>query len=57
MLRVLADVNQRLGSTVVMVTHAASQAQMADRVIHFADGGIREIVENRHKLPPEEIAW
>jgi putative ABC transport system ATP-binding protein len=56
-LRVLADVNARLGSTVLMVTHAASQAQMADRVIHFADGGIREIVENRTKLTPEEIAW
>lgn len=56
-LRILADVNARLGSTVLMVTHAASQAQMADRVIHFADGDIREIVENREKRSPEEIAW
>ena len=56
-LRVLADVNARLGSTVLMVTHAASQAQMADRVIHFADGAIREIVENTEKRTPEEIAW
>ena len=56
-LRVLADVNARLGSTVMMVTHAASQAQMADRVIHFADGDIREIVENRQKMSPEEIEW
>lgn len=56
-LRVLSDVNERLGSTVLMVTHAASQAQMADRVIHFADGAIREIVENKKKLSPEEIAW
>ncbi|QFS82571.1 Methionine import ATP-binding protein MetN [Roseivivax sp. THAF40] len=56
-LRVLADVNARLGSTVLMVTHAANQARMADRVIHFADGDIREIVENRDKRPPEEIVW
>ena len=56
-LRVLEDVNKRLGSTVLMVTHAASQAQMADRVIHFADGAIREIVENKHKLAPEDIEW
>lgn len=56
-LKVLADVNARLGSTVLMVTHASSQAQMADRVIHFADGNIREIVENRNKLTPEQIAW
>lgn len=56
-LRVLADVNERLGSTILMVTHAASQAQMADRVIHFADGDIREIITNEQKLDPEEIGW
>lgn len=56
-LRVLADVNARLGSTILMVTHAASQAAMADRVIHFADGAIRETIRNTSKLPPEEIAW
>jgi putative ABC transport system ATP-binding protein len=56
-LRVLLDVNQSLGSTVLMVTHAASQAEMADRVIHFADGDIREIVENRQKCTPEDIEW
>ncbi|RMF40845.1 MAG: ABC transporter ATP-binding protein [Alphaproteobacteria bacterium] len=56
-LRVLADVNARLGSTVLMVTHAASTAAMADRVIHFADGEIRKVVRNRTRLPPEEIEW
>ena len=56
-LRVLADVNQSLGSTVLMVTHATSQASMADRIIHFADGGIREVVENREKRAPEDIEW
>lgn len=56
-LRVLADVNERLGSTVLMVTHATSQASMADRIIHFADGRIREVVENSHKLAPEQIKW
>ncbi len=30
---------------------------MADRVIHFADGQVREIVENQTKLTPEEIDW
>ncbi len=56
-LRALADVNERLGSTVLMVTHAASTAAMADRVIHFADGNIREVVTNETKLVPEEIEW
>ena len=56
-LNVLRDVNEKLGATVLMVTHAANQAQMADRVIHFADGGIRDIVENKDKRAPEEIEW
>ncbi|GAA6208053.1 ABC transporter ATP-binding protein [Cognatishimia sp. WU-CL00825] len=56
-LNVLKDVNEKLGATVLIVTHAASQAAMADRVIHFADGGIRDIVKNHTKRTPEEIEW
>ena len=56
-LNVLRDVNEKLGATVLIVTHASSQAAMADRVIHFADGDIREIVRNQHKRTPEEIEW
>lgn len=56
-LNVLKDVNEKLGATVLIVTHAASQAAMADRVIHFADGAIRKVVVNKKKLPPEEIDW
>jgi putative ABC transport system ATP-binding protein len=56
-LSVLKNVNETLGSTVVIVTHAAATAAMAHRVIHFADGRIREIVENTTRLDPEQIAW
>jgi putative ABC transport system ATP-binding protein len=56
-LGVLADVNAQLGSTVLMVTHAAATAAMAHRVIHFADGRIREVVENATRLPAAEIEW
>ena len=56
-LRVIQDVNDALHTTVLMVTHAANTADMADRVIHFADGAIREVVENETKLSPEEIVW
>ena len=54
-LHVLKDVNERLGSTVMIVTHAASQAAMADRVIRFGDGDVTEVTENPAKLTPEEI--
>lgn len=56
-LRVLKDVNEGLGATVLIVTHAAATAKMADRVIHFADGAIRTVIENRDKLQPEDIEW
>ena len=56
-LHVLNDVNARLGATVLIVTHAAATAAMAHRVIHFADGAIREVVENGTRLSPDEIEW
>lgn len=56
-LKVLTDVNEKLGTTVIIVTHAASTAALADRVIHFADGGIREVLTNTTKLTAEEIEW
>lgn len=56
-LQVLKDINEQLGATVLIVTHAAATAAMADRVIHFADGAIRQVIENRTKLKPEEIEW
>jgi len=56
-LDVIRNVNETLGSTVLMVTHAANTAQMADRVIHFADGALREVVINETKLAPAEIDW
>lgn len=56
-LKVLKNVNEELGATVLIVTHAAATAGMADRVIHFADGKIREVVRNRRKIAPEKIEW
>jgi len=56
-LKVLQDINQELGATVFIVTHAAATAAMADRVIHFADGRIREVVRNKTKVSAEEVEW
>jgi len=56
-LNVLQSVNQELGTTVMIVTHAAATAAMADRVIHFADGGVREVIMNTTKLTADEIEW
>jgi putative ABC transport system ATP-binding protein len=56
-LRVLQDVNETLGTTVLIITHAAATAAMADRVINFADGAIRDVELNTHRLAAEEIEW
>lgn len=56
-LRVLQDVNEQLGTTVLIITHAAATAAMADRVIHFADGKIRSVELNDKRVPAEEIHW
>ena len=56
-LQVLKDINEKLGTTVLIITHAAATAGMADRVIHFADGNIGAVIENKTKKTPEEIEW
>ncbi|WP_204113344.1 ABC transporter ATP-binding protein [Shimia biformata] len=56
-LRVLRDVNDKLGATVMIVTHAAATAGMAHRVINFADGAIRSVTTNDTRLDPDEIKW
>jgi putative ABC transport system ATP-binding protein len=56
-LQVLKDVNDQTGATILIVTHAAATAAMADRVIYFADGIIRNVVVNKDKLLPSEIEW
>jgi putative ABC transport system ATP-binding protein len=56
-LKVLQDVNAKLGATVLIITHAAATAAMADRVISFADGNIREVVVNKTKRSAEDIEW
>lgn len=56
-LKVLQDVNENFNTTVLIITHAAATAGMADRVINFSDGAIRDVTVNKTKLSPEEIEW
>ncbi|MDP5293539.1 ABC transporter ATP-binding protein [Oceanimonas sp. CHS3-5] len=56
-LGVLQQVNRELGTTVLIVTHAAATAAMAHRVIHFADGRIREVLTPDHQLDADCIEW
>ncbi|MFN0023672.1 MAG: ABC transporter ATP-binding protein [Parvularculaceae bacterium] len=56
-LRALLTLNEELGATTLVITHAAATAAIADRVLHLADGRLRKVDVNETKLSPEEISW
>jgi putative ABC transport system ATP-binding protein len=56
-LEVLRDINDRFGTTTVVITHNAEIQRMAHRVVFFQDGKISETRVNDHRLAPSEIAW
>jgi len=56
-LRRLVDLNRKLGKTVIVITHNAALAQVADRRISLRSGEITEVLVNPQPLPPEEVVW
>jgi len=56
-LSALAQINQRFGTTTLVITHNAAIQAMAHRVIRFQDGRIGEITENARRLGAAEIVW
>jgi putative ABC transport system ATP-binding protein len=56
-LEVIAQVSTDLGTTVVVITHNAAMAGMADRVIRLADGRIAETRHNARRISPSELSW
>ena len=56
-LEALQRVNQELGALTVVITHNAAMADMADRVIRFADGRVQSIRENAVRAPANSLNW
>jgi putative ABC transport system ATP-binding protein len=56
-LEALADINQTLRTTTVVITHNAAIAAMADHVIRFADGKVASIETNPTKRKASELSW
>ena len=56
-LKLIDDVNQKYGNTVIMVTHNDAIKNMADRVIKLRDGMIRKNIVNDVKIPAMELDW
>jgi putative ABC transport system ATP-binding protein len=53
----LRDINDRFGTSTVVITHNAAIRRMAHRVITFQDGRINEVIRNETRVSPAEIEW
>ena len=56
-LKLIEEVNQKFGNTIIIVTHNDAIKLMADQVIKFRDGNIRKIEMNTNKVPAAELDW
>jgi putative ABC transport system ATP-binding protein len=56
-LRLLVDLKEQLGKSILIITHNGAIAHAADRIVRLRDGEIHEIHENPQPQPPEEITW
>lgn len=56
-LRLLQQVNQKYGTTILMVTHNTAIVAMANRVFRLRSGEIVEETVNPQPLPAERIEW
>lgn len=56
-LQLIETVNQKYGSTVIMVTHNDAIKNMADRVVKLRDGVIRKNYTNETKIKAADLDW
>ena len=56
-LKLIEEVNQKYGNTVIMVTHNDAIKNMADRVIKLRDGQIRKDYRNEEKISASDLDW
>ena len=56
-LRLLVDLKDQLGKTIMVITHNGALAEAADRVVRLRSGEIVEMHENEQPTAPEAIVW
>lgn len=52
----IEKINKQFGTTIVIITHNTSIADMADYVVSIKDGKIDQLKENTEKIPASELA-
>ncbi len=56
-LEALMRVNEELGTTTAIITHNMVIGELADRVVHFADGKISHVKVNEQRRSPKDLSW
>jgi len=56
-LNALNDINHRIQTTLIVITHNAAIGGLADRVVHMRDGHVDNIEVNTARKSVEELAW
>ncbi len=56
-LKLLKKFQQGYGKTVMVITHNAGIAQMADRVFQMKDGLLAKVYSVEKPIAPEEVSW
>lgn len=56
-LKLIEEVNQKYGNTVIMVTHNDAIKNMADRVVTLRDGIVRKNFKNENKISASDLEW
>ena len=55
--QLLKNIAKNSGTAVVLVTHNAALAQIADKVIHLHDGHVQDIQINETPIDVTEVVW
>lgn len=56
-LQILQDQSRQKGETVIIVTHNAAIAPMADQVVHIHDGQVSKIENQENPVDVATIKW
>lgn len=56
-LQAIEQINAELKTTAVIITHNAAIADMGDRVVSFADGGIAHVASHARRVPASSLRW
>ena len=56
-LKLLEQTSRKEKMTVIIITHNAAIAPMADKVIKFKNGSVEEVIINKNPKKIEEIEW